>query len=122
MVLSPSQEFLFKHGNVGWTSFSQVHKRDQLPSFSNIGCVTAKPLDLHRATIYIHRNKFICTGYASILPDLFVKANYFLHHYGFILAEAIKQGDAIAASDGSFQDQYGSAAWVLEGACLKDVQ
>jgi hypothetical protein len=33
------------------------------------------------------------------------------------LAEAIKQGTAIAVSDGSFQDQYGTAAWVMEGEC-----
>jgi hypothetical protein len=33
------------------------------------------------------------------------------------LATAIQEGDAIAISDGSFQDQYGTAAWFMEGAC-----
>jgi hypothetical protein len=35
---------------------------------------------------------------------------------GAILALAIIQGDAIAVSDGSYQDTYGTASWVLEGA------
>ncbi len=34
---------------------------------------------------------------------------------GHILAEALYQGTAIAVSDGSFHEQYGTAAWVLEG-------
>jgi hypothetical protein len=34
---------------------------------------------------------------------------------GSILAQAIQEGEAIAISDRSFHDQYGTAAWVLEG-------
>jgi hypothetical protein len=34
---------------------------------------------------------------------------------GETLAKSIQDGDAIAISDGSFQDQYGTAAWALEG-------
>jgi len=32
-----------------------------------------------------------------------------------ILEEAIIQGTAIMVSNGSFQDQYGSAAWTIKG-------
>jgi hypothetical protein len=42
-----------------------------------------------------------------------------LEEGGTILAEAIRQGEAIAVCDGSFQNQFGTAAWVLEGACPK---
>jgi hypothetical protein len=35
------------------------------------------------------------------------------------LAKAIQEGEAIAISDGSFQDQYGTAAWALEGSGSK---
>jgi hypothetical protein len=31
------------------------------------------------------------------------------------IATALKIREAIAASDGSFKDEYGSAAWVIEG-------
>ncbi len=34
---------------------------------------------------------------------------------GQIIALAIQQSEAIAISDGSFQDTYGTAAWVVEG-------
>ncbi len=34
---------------------------------------------------------------------------------GFTLSNALQDGDTIAISDGSFQDQYGMAAWALEG-------
>jgi hypothetical protein len=34
---------------------------------------------------------------------------------GRTLAEAIHQGRAIAVSDGSYKDGYGTAAYVLEG-------
>ncbi len=38
---------------------------------------------------------------------------------GSILAHAISQGEAITISDGSFQDTYGTAAWVIEGCDSK---
>jgi hypothetical protein len=36
---------------------------------------------------------------------------------GTTIAKAITQGEAIAISDGSFQDQFGTASWVIEGNC-----
>ncbi len=35
---------------------------------------------------------------------------------GQVLAKAITQGEAIAISDGSYKDTYGTAAWVFKGA------
>ncbi len=34
---------------------------------------------------------------------------------GLTIATAIRNCEAIAVSDGSFKDGYGTAAWVLEG-------
>ncbi len=34
---------------------------------------------------------------------------------GSMIAQAILHGDAIAVSDGSFKDHYGTAVWVIEG-------
>jgi hypothetical protein len=128
---SPSQECLFQYSSAGWTSFSQVHKRDKLPTFLTNGTSTSKPADLKRAMIYMNKNRIVCTGYTPILSPPISTANTFLHYLGrsdpgekwcldyidmkdngHILAEAIQQGTAIAVSDGSFQDQYGIAAWV----------
>ncbi len=38
-----------------------------------------------------------------------------MYNDGDILAQAISQGEAITISDGSFQDTYGTAAWVIKG-------
>jgi hypothetical protein len=38
---------------------------------------------------------------------------------GIALRQAIQSFDAIAVSDGSYQDSFGSAAWVLEGTTDK---
>jgi hypothetical protein len=46
-----------------------------------------------------------CFDYITLLDD------------GSIITQAIQQGNAIAISDGSFQDQFGTASWVLEGTC-----
>jgi hypothetical protein len=45
--------------------------------------------------------------------------NLNLEDDGATLAPAIVQGDAIVVSDGSYQDTYGTASWVLEGVDSK---
>jgi hypothetical protein len=37
-----------------------------------------------------------------------------------LVVQAIKQGSAIALSDGSFKDEYGTAAYVIEAAGTKN--
>ncbi len=87
-----------------------------------------------RATVYRRRDHWVCSGYGDILPentssctslrDSLVNIhtterwcvdNLALHDDGDIIAEAIRNRTAIAVSDGSFKDTYGTAAWVLEG-------
>ncbi len=134
MVLFPSQECLFQYVSGTWTSFSQIHKRDHLPTFETHGILVPPPSDACRATIYRNKNRFICTGYLPLhlrpteRPSNFIQylqqaevgekwcfASMDLYNDGYILAQAISQGDAITIRDGSFQDTYGTAAWVIEG-------
>jgi hypothetical protein len=131
---SPSQECLFKLEQGQWLPFSLIFKRDRLPAFSTLGTPSPPPPDLHRATIYFRKTQLVCTGFAPITNNLSSQVAtfsqylqiaepgeswYFSHldlsDDGQTLANAIKEGDAIAFSDGSFRDQYGTAAWVLEG-------
>jgi hypothetical protein len=34
---------------------------------------------------------------------------------GVTIAQALRSREAIAVSDGSFKNEYGTAAWVIEG-------
>ena len=34
---------------------------------------------------------------------------------GVVIAQALRDGTAVAVSDGSFKDKFGTAAWVIEG-------
>lgn len=133
---SPSQECLFKLDQGTWLSFSQVDKRDKLPVFSSSETTAKPPPDKRRATIYFREHQIICTGFSPIAQNLNTQATSFVQFLhlsdpgerwcfshldlgddGVTLAIAIREGDAITISDGSFQDQYGTAAWVLEGKC-----
>lgn len=99
-----------------------------------MGLPSSPPKDPHRASIYVNKSRIVCTRYSPILPKTNVKAESFLHHLcsskpgerwcfdrielsddGFTLAKAIKQGDAIVISNGSFKEQFGTASWELEG-------
>jgi hypothetical protein len=132
---SPSHGCLYKLELGQWMLFSSILKRDRLPAFSASGTPSPPPSDLHRATIYFRRSQIICTGFAPISnnqsPQVTTFSRYLqlsepgeswcfshldLSDDGHTLATAIKEGDAIAISNGSFRDQYGTAAWVLEGS------
>jgi hypothetical protein len=131
---SPSEGRLFKSCQGSWESFPLIIKRDRLPAFSNQGKSDLPPSDICRASVYFHRTRIICSGYAPIRVAQAPRAEFFLQHLqmaaqgerwcfshldmeddGQIIALAIQQGEAIAISDGSFQDIYGTAAWVVEG-------
>jgi hypothetical protein len=131
---SPSHECLFKFDSKDWTAFSQIHRRDKLPTFTSVGVVSHPPKDLCRASIYFNKKRIVCTGFSPIRhisqaqpTSLFQHlqlaekgekwcfSHFDMQDEGSILAQAIQEGEAIAISDGSFHDQYGTAAWVLEG-------
>ncbi len=82
------------------------------------------------------KNCIVCSGHSPILKDIPSSTESFFQHLAFslpgerwcfdyvdisndgsVIAQAIQQGEAIAVSDGSFQDQFGTASWVIEGSC-----
>ncbi len=91
---------------------------------------------LCRATVYPKGINWVCSGYGDIVPDNEKPSiNSFVDHIlnlpdeekwcfeavsladnGQTVAQAIREGIAIAVSDGSCKDSYGTAAWVIEGA------
>lgn len=91
-------------------------------------------LNLCRVTVYRKRDHWICSGYGDILSSTSASfkslqdylqslqpneqwciANSLVEDGCRIIAEAIRNRVAIAVSDGSFKDAYGTAIWVLEG-------
>ncbi len=77
-----------------------------------------------------------CSGHAPIVKISKHQFNSFLEHLlvlesgecwhfnyntlsndGLTFAQAIQHGDAITISDGSFQDQFSTAVWIVEGLC-----
>lgn len=131
---SPTMEQLLKLDKGTWHFFPHVIKRNKLPAFANRGTPTDPPPDICRATVYMNREHIIYTGYDSILCnvsrpnssliDCLIKSkpdeHWCISHAliqgdGNDIAQAILQGEAIAVSDCSFKDKYGTAAWVLEG-------
>jgi hypothetical protein len=131
---SPTTEQLLKLEKGTWHSFPHVIKRNKLPAFANRGTPTDPPSDICRATVYMNREHIICTGYDTIVQDVsrpnrslidcllttapgehWCVSNALIQGDGNDTAQAILQGEAIAVSNGSFKDQYGTAAWVIEG-------
>lgn len=131
---SPLENNLYKCSSQGWISFPGIVKRSGRPCFSTKGVPTKLVPTLHRATVYKKGDRFICSGHGPIsvktdkkfdsLSSLFLSLppgeRWCINHIqmedeGLTLATAIKNHNAIAVSDGSFKDGYGTAAWVLEG-------
>ncbi len=131
---SPSQECLFQTSQGTWKSYSQILRRNRLPLFFSQAHTQHPSPDLCRATIYTKGSRLVCTGYAPQIKECISRASSFsdfiresnigekwcLEHLdltgdGSHIAQAIMEGDAIAISDGSYQDTYGTASWVIEG-------
>jgi hypothetical protein len=66
---SPSQNCLFQYYQGLWRSFSNIHRRKHLPSFSMAGKHELPPADLEKATIYKNKNRKVCTGHSKILDN-----------------------------------------------------
>ncbi len=127
---SPSQECLFQTSQGTWKSYSQIIRRNRLPIFSSQAHPQHPPPDLCRATIYTKGSRIVCTGYTPQIKETISKASCFSDFLreakigekwcmengdGSHIAQAIREGVAIAISDGSYQDTYGTASWVIEG-------
>jgi hypothetical protein len=104
--------------------------------FSVLGTFVEPPGDLERATIYMSKNRIVYSGHSPIRKEQRRHFKSFLDYPsilepeerscfdyltleddGSTIAKALQNGDAIVISVGSFQDQFGTAAWALEGVC-----
>jgi hypothetical protein len=131
---STSDECLYHFDETGWRSFSKLISRGKNPIFSSIGKSTSKPSNICKATVFQKRDRRVCSGYGEILCNPQPIVNSLQDHLlsmapnerwcvdtlelsddGYIIADSIRNSVAIAVSDGSFKDTYGTAAWVLEG-------
>ncbi len=86
------------------------------------------------ATVYSKGNFWICSGHCASIPQQSAPGSTLYEHLlashesekwcfehikqednGRTIAKAISDRCAIAVSDGSLRDNYGTAAWVIEG-------
>jgi hypothetical protein len=90
---------------------------------------------LLRVGVSFFHNRILCTGQSTTVPeDLPPTSSFhdFLCYKGEApwcvnlliglekvqeIPTAIKEGTVIAISDGSYQESFTTAAWILEGAC-----
>ncbi len=88
--------------------------------------------------MYHNKNHIVCLGHAPVSNETNLTTESLLQHLsvappgerwcldsltltddGSTIAQAIQDGDAIAISDGSFHEQFGTASWVIEGTDSK---
>jgi len=124
---------LFQRMRGNWFSFPPSLWRRRLPAFSRRGTPWDPLSPLLYASIYYAGNNIICSGSSPIIcqtpappssaleyilsdpPSLWCFHNLSIADDGSLFITALAEGDAIAVSDGSFKDTYGTATWVLEG-------
>jgi Reverse transcriptase (RNA-dependent DNA polymerase) len=131
---SPEEERLYSITSDGWLSYAKVHKRNHRPLFSSkSNPVSTLPL-LQRATVYRKGSQWVCSGYAEVKSQTKDKYSSFseflagsiieekwclecldMSDEGISITNALKNGTAIAVSDGSYKETFGTAAFVLEG-------
>jgi hypothetical protein len=135
---SPNEHRVYERRVTDWGVYrflaTQRNGRHKTFVYSNDS--SDRPPDLQRATI-IRRNpsRILCTGWSKEKSKQSVEINTTLEdaieslpssqqwafqHFkctdnGLTIAEAIRQGTAIAVSDGSFKNELGTAAFVIEG-------
>ena len=136
---SPGENRIYERRSHDWGAyrfiFTQRHGRHKTFQYSQD--VSDAPNDLQRATI-IQRNpsRILCTGWSrdkeipsdtpptslsELIDSLPESQRWAFEHFkcdddGKTIAEAIRLGTAVAVSDGSFKNELGSAALVIEGS------
>lgn len=125
-----SGEDLFQLDAGRWFSYEPVIRRNRLSTFYSQRKVCTPPASMQRATIYLKGDRIICTGAARILNTVPPRPANFrealladkatvwcldsLHTQNEAgLLTALREGTAMAISDGSYKDTYGTAAWMI---------
>jgi len=124
-------EHLYHLYNNHWTTYAPIPLRHQMRSL-NLQAQSIDyqdvPMPLNRVTVYAHSPVITSTGHGPIQPQATLienKLDQFWEMWKYEetlegraekLGEDIRQGRAVAVSDGSFQLGNGAAAWTIEGA------
>jgi hypothetical protein len=126
---SPADGNLYHFSDTGWQSFPPVNARKIKPVFSGAGRSVNQTPRLCRATVYSKGSQWVCSGFGNMKDETSnAKLSFYdyvmalpdeerwcfefmdLEDEGQTIAKAIKNGSAIAVSDGSFKESYGTAA------------
>jgi hypothetical protein len=121
-----------------WYTYKPAILRRKLPTFESDRQLCQAPDTMQQASIYRHRLRIVCSGYAPICQSLepsyptfldFLKADHSLHwciHKIAIkdeekLKEALRDRSAMAISDGSYKDSFGTASWTVGDPEIPDL-
>ncbi len=132
---APSDGRLYKLSDQGWHSYNPINNRAINSIFSGEGHRTLQVPVLSRATVYQRGSNWVCSGFGDVeintvkthgslaeqiltLPEeeKWCFDSVLMTDDGQTIVTAIREGTAIAVSDGSYKDQYGMAALVIEGS------
>jgi hypothetical protein len=121
---------LFEFDQGHWFAHTPVIRRNRLPTFEGTRHSCSPPKEMKRASVYFNRSTIVCTGAELIVPldpiinDSFLAfllsdkdLHWCLHNIQIQdehkLLEALHEGIAMAISDGSYKDTFGTAAWTI---------
>jgi hypothetical protein len=132
---STDTDCLYHNSEGGCKEFSRVPHCSNRMIFMNLGASTEVVPKLYRATVYPKGQRWICSGFDGILTittpsrhtfteflvglpptERWCMDHLLMDDNGFTIVQALQNREAIAVSDGSFKNEYGTAAWVIEGA------
>jgi hypothetical protein len=129
---SPTEGRLFCKVLNRWLSYHPINDRLIRPVFSGQGNQVVHPPSLNVASLYHCGQTWVCSGHriistrnsnnVPVFPSFILQSStpelrllqihqiYNIHN----LAEGIRTGQAIAISDGSYKDGFGTAAMIIE--------
>jgi len=122
---------LYQRRNHQWTAHNLLVHRQRLPAFQSTGHPCDPPSrEIHRTSVHLSKLKLLCSGFSPLritsqasntLPEWLREAPsswctqvISQVHNGEYIAQSIKEGWAIAVSDGSYKEGYGTASWIIQ--------
>jgi len=122
---------LYEHRNNTWKVYQLHINRHRIPVFQQIGQPCDSPdIPIFRAMAYKYNSKLLCNGSAPIAspvsliqsfqdylmqPDAVWCTKNIQHlESSTLVVKALIEGTAIAISDGSYKDSFGTAAWTIQ--------
>lgn len=131
---SLADDCLYHLSDQGWMCYPKMPRQSGRLIFTDIGQPVSNVPELRRATVYRKGLYWVCSGHGEIISQHQPRPTT-LHETliavtlterwctkwidisveGKAVSEAIQNNCAIAVSDGSFQEGYSMAAWVIEG-------